>query len=99
MEKITDETSLECFGTGIVLEKCENCILKLSCAANFCHVNNYILHKDFAANPDCWCWWNALLLEKAQFVLEVLGYHKNKFFRDYLEKELTSQGGPFHYVQ
>lgn len=76
--------------------KCKNCPSKLVCNANFCHVNNYILYQDFAAIPDCWCWWNNLLLEKAQFVMEVLGYHKNEFFKDYLLNEITSQGGPLY---
>lgn len=77
-------------------EKCENCISKTICAANFCQVNNYILHKDFSAIPDCWCWWNNLLIEKAQFVMQVLGYHENKFFEKYLINEITSEGGPLH---
>lgn len=77
-------------------EKCKNCISKTVCAANYCQVNNYILHKDFSAVPDCWCWWNNLLIEKAQFIMQVLGFHKNDFFKNYLIKEITSQGGPLH---
>lgn len=76
--------------------KCETCPSKLVCNANFCHVNNYILYQDFAAVPDCWCWWNNLLLEKAQFVMEVLGYYENEFFKNYLINEITSQGGPLY---
>lgn len=76
-------------------EKCATCGLRKVCRANLCQVNNYILHKDFSANPDCWCWWNNLMKDSAQMVMEVLGYHKNEFFRDYLKDELTSEGGPF----
>ena len=75
-------------------EKCKNCASKLVCNANFCHVNNYILYKDFGAIPDCWCWWNNLLLEKAQFVMQVLSYHKNEFFKNYFINEINSPGGP-----
>ena len=74
-------------------EKCENCPSKLVCKANFCHVNNYILYQDFGAIPDCWCWWSNLMLEKAQFVMQTLGYHKNEFFKNYLIEELHAPGG------
>lgn len=77
-------------------EKCNNCLSKMVCSANFCQVNNYILHKDFSAIPDCWCWWNNLLIQKAQFVMEVLGHHKNDFFKEYLLNEISSIGGPLY---
>ena len=32
-------------------------------------------------------------------VMEILGYHKNEFFRDYLKEELTDPGGPFAYAK
>lgn len=34
MEKMIEETKLECFGTGIFLEQCENCVYRESC--HFC---------------------------------------------------------------
>ena len=80
-------------------EKCATCGLRKACRANLCQVNNYILHKDFGANPDCWCWWNNLMKDSAQMVMEILGYHKNEFFRDYLKEELTNPGGPFAYAK
>lgn len=76
--------------------KCKTCLASPICEANLCQVNNYILYKDFSALPDCWCWWNNLLMEKAQFVMQVLGYHKNEFFKQYLINELTMQGGPLY---
>lgn len=78
-------------------EKCKTCPSKLVCNANFCHVNNYILYKNFAEIPDCWCWWNNLMLEAAQFVMQVLGYHKNEFFKDYYLNEISSFGGPLYH--
>lgn len=75
-------------------DKCINCPSKLVCKANYCHVNSYILYQDFGGIPDCWCWWNNLLLEKAQFVMQVLGYHKNEFFKEYFIKEINAPGGP-----
>lgn len=75
-------------------EKCKNCPSKLVCKANYCHVNSYILYQDFGGIPDCWCWWNNLLLEKAQFVMQVLGHHKNEFFKEYFIKEINAPGGP-----
>lgn len=77
--------------------KCQTCKIQQVCEANLCHVNNYILYQDFSALPDCWCWWNNMLIEKAQFVMQVLGYHKNEYFKNYLINELKMQGGPFHY--
>jgi radical SAM protein with 4Fe4S-binding SPASM domain len=78
-------------------DKCLTCPSKLVCNANFCQVNNYILYQNFAEVPDCWCWWNNMLLEKAKFVMEVLGYHQNEFFKRYLLNEISSLGGPLHY--
>lgn len=78
-------------------KKCETCPSKLVCNANFCHVNNYILYQNFAEVPDCWCWWNNILLEKAQFVMQVLGYHENEFFKNYYLNEISSLGGPLYH--
>ena len=77
--------------------KCIDCPSRFVCNANFCHVNNYILYQNFAEMPDCWCWWNNLLLEKAQMVLEILGYHRNEAFKNYFIDSITQQGGPLHY--
>lgn len=76
---------------------CENCLQKLVCISNVCQVNNYILYKDFAATPDCWCWWSTLMMQAAQFVMQVLGKNNNERFKKYLEIELTGQGGPLNY--
>lgn len=76
-------------------EKCAECKSKLVCRSNYCQINSYILYRDFGAIPDCWCWWSNLLIEKAAFVMQVLGYHKNEFFKNYLIKELRGQGGVF----
>lgn len=78
--------------------KCENCISKLTCSANVCPINNYILYKDFSATPDCWCWWTNTLIKESILIFHVLGNNKNEFFKDYLIDELTSLGGPMHYV-
>ena len=66
-------------------KKCETCELAPVCQSTFCQVNNYILYKDFSAIPDCWCWWNNLLLQYAKFVMEVMSYHDNDFFKKYIE--------------
>ena len=77
-------------------DKCLTCPSNLICSINFCQVNNFILHNDFSAVPDCWCWWNNLLIEKAQFVMQTLGYHKNDYFKNYLLNEISSFGGPLY---
>ena len=77
--------------------KCETCPTKLICIGNVCQVNNYILHKDFSATPDCWCWWSNTLLKAAQYVIQILGNNNNQLFKNYLEMELTGQGGPLEY--
>lgn len=77
-------------------DKCNTCPSKLICSINYCQINNFILHNDFSAVPDCWCWWNNLLLEKAQFVMQTLGYHKNDYFKNYLLNEISSFGGPLY---
>lgn len=79
--------------------KCENCISKLSCRANLCPVNNYILYKDFSANADAWCWWTNMMIEKATTVMFILGCNNNEFFKNYFLKEITSQGGPFYGIK
>lgn len=38
MEKTIEETALECFGTGIVLERCSECVYRESC--HFCVEDN-----------------------------------------------------------
>lgn len=75
---------------------CETCPHKLVCIANACQVNNYILYKDFSATPDCWCWWSNLMLQCAQFIMLVLGKNHNVAFKNYLEVELTNEGGPLN---
>lgn len=77
--------------------KCANCLHRLACVGNICPINNYILYKDFSACPDCWCWWNCLLMEEAALIFHILGNNKNEFFKNYLMEEITSQGGPFNY--
>lgn len=84
------------FYNYINFEKCKDCLSKSTCNANLCLVNNYIMHKDFSANADAWCWWNNMLLEKAMNVLFILGVNKNEFFKQYLIEEMHQQGGLFY---
>lgn len=70
-------------------EKCKTCDLAPICQSNFCQVNNYILYKDFSAMPDCWCWWNNLLLKYAKFVMEIMSFHDNEFFKKYLTENFV----------
>lgn len=76
--------------------KCKNCISRMTCQANLCLVNNYILYKNFSMNCDNWCWWTNMMLEKAMNVIYILGINKNDYFKDYLLKEITMKGGPWY---
>ena len=77
-------------------KKCENCFSKMSCRANMCPVNNYILFQDFSINADAWCWWMNMIMKKAMTVMFILGQQENVFFKNYLLQEITMPGGPFY---
>ena len=37
------------------------------------------------------------MLEAAQFVMQVLGFHENEFFKNYYLNEISSFGGPLYH--
>lgn len=84
------------FYNSLDKEKCNTCISKMSCKANMCPINNYILYQDFSKNTDSWCWWTNMILKKAMTVMFILGSQENKFFKDYILNEINMPGGPFY---
>lgn len=71
--------------TPLSLEKYPNSI-KWFNKESYCPVDNYLTNNNFTQFPDSLCWWYEMLVDEAYFIFNVLFYHQNQFFKNYLNK-------------